>query len=315
MNNNKSFTPPQPLKTPVLFLIYKRLDTTKQVFEAIRKAKPPRLYIAGDGPRDDKSGETENVMAVREYVLNNIDWECEVKTLFRDKNLGCGRAVSQAITWFFGNEEQGIILEDDTLPSLSFFWFCEELLKRYKDDMRIWHIGGCNFQNGIKRGDGDYYFSALNHVWGWASWADRWKYYDFEMKSISDDSFLEYYWKGRELKYWKDIFWKMKKLEIDTWDYQWTFCIWYLRGLSIIPQKNLVKNIGFGPEATHTKADPNFKMDLEEIEFPLKHPDYVKRCEEADIYSMKKLFLQPVWKVFISKILPAGIKGVVKRYI
>jgi len=169
----EKFIPPHPLKTPVLFLIFKRLDTTKQVFEQIKKAKPPRLYIAADGPRDYVEGEAEKVKAAREYVLSNIDWNCEVKTLFREKNLGCGKAVSEAITWFFENEEQGIILEDDTVPSQSFFWFCEELLNRYKDEKKVWHIGGTNFQDGIIRGNGDYYFSALNHIWGWASWVDR----------------------------------------------------------------------------------------------------------------------------------------------
>ena len=165
-NSKLEFVPPHPLNTAVLFLIFNRLDTTKQVFEAIRQAKPPRLYIAADGARSSREGEAEKVQAVREYIIQNIDWECEVKTLFREQNLGCKYAVSGAIDWFFENEEMGIILEDDCLPSQSFFWFCEELLERYKDDMRVWHIGGSNFQNGIKRGDGDYYFSKYNTFFG-----------------------------------------------------------------------------------------------------------------------------------------------------
>ncbi|MCS7029805.1 MAG: nucleotide-diphospho-sugar transferase, partial [Bacteroidia bacterium] len=199
--------PPYPLTTAVLFLVFKRLDTTKKVFEVIRKAKPPRLYIAADGPRDWVEGEAEKVKMVREYLMNNIDWDCEVKTLFRDKNLGCGRAVSEAITWFFEHEEMGIILEDDTVPSLSFFWFCEELLKKYKDDKRIGMISGNNFQDGIKRGDGDYYFSIYNHIWGWATWRDRWEGYDFELDSFKDDKFIEELFVNKKaIKYWKNIF-------------------------------------------------------------------------------------------------------------
>ena len=134
-NQHSKFTPPHPLNTAVLFLVFNRLDTTKQVFEAIQQAKPPRLYVAADGARELKEGEAEIVKAVREFVIQNIDWECEVKTLFREQNHGCKMAVSGAIDWFFANEEKGIILEDDCLPSQSFFWFCEELLYKYKDDM------------------------------------------------------------------------------------------------------------------------------------------------------------------------------------
>ena len=132
-----NFIPPHPLNTAVLFLVFNRLDTTKQVFEAIRQAKPPRLYIAADGVREAKDGEDEKVKAVRDYITSNIDWECEVKTLFREQNFGCKMAVSGAIDWFFQNEEMGIILEDDCLPSQSFFWFCQDLLEKYKNDTRV----------------------------------------------------------------------------------------------------------------------------------------------------------------------------------
>jgi len=303
------------LKTPVLFLIFKRLDTTKQVFEQIRKVKPMKLYIAADGPRENIEGELEKCKAVREYVLNSIDWDCKVKTLFREKNLGCGKAVSEAITWFFEQEEKGIILEDDVLPSLSFFWFCEELLERYKDDMRIWHIGGCNFQDGKIRGDGDYYFSSMNHVWGWASWADRWKYYDFELKNINDDRFIENYWKGSALRYWKRIFWRMKNKEIDTWDYQWTFTMWYHQGFAILPNVNMIKNIGFGQDATHTvHEDKKFsKLTAQDLVLN-QHPSKIERNTEADIYTYYRNFHIPMWKGFINtKLYLKKIKNFIKR--
>jgi hypothetical protein len=317
MIEDSKFIPPSPLKTPVLFLIFNRLETTKKVFEEIRKAKPPKLYIASDGPREYKVGELEKVKAVRDYVLNNIDWNCEIKTLFREKNLGCGRAVSEAITWFFENEEMGIILEDDCLPSQSFFWFCEEILKRYKDDMRIWHIGGCNFQDGKKRGEGDYYFSAINHVWGWASWANRWKYYNFELKNINDDKFIENYWKGSALRYWKYMFWKMKKLEIDTWDYQWTFTMWYYKGLAILPNVNLISNIGFGQDATHAIYEDKKVSNLTIQDLVLnQHPSKIERNTEADIYTYYRNFHIPVWvrlRGSISKVIPKKIKNFIKR--
>ena len=303
---NEKFNPYSSLKTPVLFLIFKRIDTTKQVFEQIRKAKPPELYIAADGPRENIEGEVEKCKAVREYVLNSIDWDCKVKTLFREKNLGCGKAVSQAITWFFEQEEKGIILEDDILPSLSFFLFCEELLEKYKNDIRIWHIGGCNFQDGIIRGDGDYYFSALNHIWGWASWADRWKHYDFELNNIDDDRFIENYWKGFVLKYWKKIFWKMKNKEIDTWDYQWTFTIWFNNGLVILPNVNMITNIGWiDARSGITVPDKNMSKKRYEIKLDeLMHPKKIDRDVSADYYVMKNsygLSLESLIKRIINK--------------
>ena len=254
---DKNFIPPKPLETAVLFLVFNRLDTTKQVFEAIRKAKPPRLYIAADGPRETKEGEKEKVEKVRQYVLENIDWNCEVKTLFRKKNLGCKIAVSSAITWFFENEEQGIILEDDCLPSQSFFWYCEELLNKYKDDMRIWHISGNNFHFGWQRDkDYSYYFGGIyGSIWGWATWRSRWKYYDVEMKDYNElktKKYLENCYDGSIAVKHRIREFESIKNGLDTWDFQWVYCRWKNNGLTIIPNINLVKNLGFGKEATYS---------------------------------------------------------------
>ncbi|MCS7232158.1 MAG: nucleotide-diphospho-sugar transferase, partial [Elusimicrobiota bacterium] len=212
-----------------------------------------------------------------------------------------------AITWFFEHEEMGIILEDDTVPSLSFFWFCEELLKRYKDDKRIAIISGNNFQDGIKRGDGDYYFSIYNHIWGWATWRDRWEGYDFELDSFKDDKFIEELFVNKKaIKYWKNIFWKMKRREIDSWAYPWTFHLWKKKQLSILPQVNLVSNIGFGEEGTHTKVKQKgiSEIPVEEIDIlNLKHPSRIERNEEADEYTFKKCCApRPLWFRIIRKI-------------
>lgn len=291
-NNSKlEFTPPHPLNTAVLFLVFNRLDTTKQVFEAIRQAKPPRLYVAADGSRQTKKGEEEKVKAVRDFVMSSIDWECEVKTLFREQNFGCKMAVSGAIDWFFENEEMGIILEDDCLPSESFFWFCEELLERYKDDMRVGIISGDNFQKGIKRGEADYYFSLYSHIWGWASWANRWKNYDVMLNHIKDSSFIDDLFEDKKVrKYWHNVFEEMKQQKIDTWDYQWTFTLWNNKQLTVLPNINLIKNIGFGADATHTTSESELS-NMEHFDIVLKkHPKEIKQSLKADDFTGKMMF-------------------------
>ncbi len=287
-NSTLGFTPPHPLNTAVLFLVFNRLDTTKQVFEAIRQAKPPRLYVAADGARETKEGEAEKVKAVREYIISNIDWECEVKTLFREQNYGCKMAVSSAITWFFENEEKGIILEDDCLPSQSFFWFCEELLEKYKDDMRVWHIAGNNFHFGWKRDeDYSYYFSYYGSIWGWASWKSRWQSYDVEMKNYEEIKSKNYFWdvfgNHEEANFRISNFDDIKK-GLNTWDFQWAYTRFINSGLSIVPVENLVKNLGFGEDATHThsKNDRRADMDIFDIKLPLSNPKFLIRDKQSD---------------------------------
>ena len=286
------FIPPHPLNTAVLFIIFNRPDTTKHVFEAIRTAKPPRLYVAADGPRADKPGEVEKVEQVRQ-IATTVDWDCDVKTLFRDENLGCRVAVSSAIDWFFENEEEGIILEDDCLPSQSFFWFCEELLKRYRGDMRVWHIAGNNFHFGWQRDeDYSYYFGGIyGSIWGWASWRDRWEYYDVEIKTYDE---------VRKKGYLFDIIKNPEEAKIrisnfdeikngfDTWDYQWVYCRLINNGLTIVPSKNLVKNLGFGLDGahTHSKRDKRSNMNIEDINLPLRHPEFFIR----DVQSENRFF-------------------------
>lgn len=259
------FVQPAPLQTAVLFLVFNRPDTTAQVFGAIRQAKPLRLYVAADGPREGREGEAERVAKVRE-IATAVDWPCEVKTLFRERNLGCKCAVSGAITWFFGQEEQGIILEDDCLPHPDFFTFCETLLDRYADDQRVWVITGDNFQNGRKRGDGSYYFSRYNHVWGWASWRRAWQHYDGDLSFWPEwkrsEGWISEFADRVERRYWEKIFDRMYAQEIDTWDYPWTASVWRHGGLTITPNVNLVSNIGFGADSTHTSATDSLLANL-----------------------------------------------------
>ncbi|PCI28042.1 MAG: nucleotide-diphospho-sugar transferase [SAR324 cluster bacterium] len=284
----EKFTPPHPLNTAVLFLVFNRLDTTKQVFEAIRQVEPPRLYIAADGAREAKEGEEQKVKEVRNYITSNIDWECEVKTLFREQNLGCKLAVSGSIDWFFENEEMGIILEDDCLPSKSFFWFCEELLKRYKDDMRIWHIAGNNFHFGWNRDeDYSYYFSYYGSIWGWASWKNRWSHYDVKMKNYDEIKSKNYLWdvfgNQAEADFRISNFDEIKNGK-NTWDFQWAYTRFINSGLSIVPEVNLVRNLGFGEDATHThsKNDRRANMNADNVHFPLKHQAFIIRDKKSD---------------------------------
>lgn len=290
-------------KSPILLLTFNRLETTKKVFAAIREVKPTKLYFASDGPRESRANEIEEVKKVRNFLLNSVDWDCEIKTLFQDKNLGCGKAVSTALNWFFESEEMGIILEDDCLPSISFFRFCDELLEKYLDDERIMHISGDNFQDGMIRGNATYYFSKISHVWGWATWRRAWKFYDFEMQSLNN--FIEKkigynIWKNKRIvNYWIKQFKKVADNKIDTWDYQWNYCLLVNNGLSILPNFNLVENIGFHPEATHTK-EIGFKNLRNEISFPLKHPNFFVPDMKADSYTFKKHFKQKILtKLFI----------------
>ena len=286
---------PDSFHTPVLFLVFNRPDTTAQVFEAIRQAKPPRLYIAADGPREGREGEAECVAKVRE-IATAVDWPCEVKTLFRKKNLGCKYAVSGAITWFFEQEEQGIVLEDDCLPHPDFFPFAEVLLLRYANDERVSVITGVNFQNGIQRGEGSYYFSRYNHIWGWASWRRAW---------VKNDSNLSFWpnwresedWKSRfadkvEAAYWKKIFDRVYKKQFEsTWDYPWTASVWFHGGLTATPNVNLVSNIGFGPDSTHTAStnSPIAGMKTGALG-EITHPAAIFPDQAADRYDFDHTF-------------------------
>ena len=296
--------PHAPLKTPILFILFNRPDTTQVVFNAIRKIKPLRLYVAADGPRPTVQTDLKRCADTRE-IIKGVDWDCEVKTLFREKNLGCGKGVSSAITWFFQQEPEGIILEDDTVPSDSFFWFCQELLEKYRNDNRVMHIGGNNFLDESPGNKNcSYYFSRNGHIWGWATWQRAWKTYDFKIslyEQLKEEGFFDEFFLNRFEKYYR-----MRKFNqvhdgsLDTWDYQWDFARFVNSGLSIAPQKNLVKNIGFGVDATHTVSanSKNSELHASDLDFPLKHPPFVLRDIEKDRMYFSKFFKDMILSKF-----------------
>jgi hypothetical protein len=256
--------------------------------ETIRSARPQRLYVAADGPREH-FGERARCEEAR-LIASTVDWPCEVHTFFRERNLGCRIAVSTAINWFFEREMEGIILEDDCVPCQSFFPYCDELLERFRYDERIMCISGDNFQQGRSVTAYSYYFSRYMHSWGWASWRRAWRLYDSNMNFWADyrqSRGLESWSDGDPtfVSYWTEIFDRVARGEIDTWDYQWTFTCWAQHALTCLPVRNLVTNIGFGhSDATHTTHVIGFGSNLprEALEFPLCHPPIVARNIEAD---------------------------------
>ncbi|MHC6204331.1 nucleotide-diphospho-sugar transferase [Breznakiellaceae bacterium SP9] len=265
---------------PILFIIFNRLDTVKKTFEVIREAVPTHLFIAADGPRQAVAGEKEKCSIIRQYILDNIDWNCNVKTLFRDENLGCGKAVSGAISWFFENVDEGVILEDDCLPSLSFFTYCKVLLEKYKDENQIYHIAGNNPLTFTKS-PYSYYFARIQHCWGWATWKRAWKDYNYEINDLEDfinkKSIKKIFRQKFIQNYWIEIFNKMKNHEIDTWDYQWTYSIFKNDGICINPARNMITNIGFNAEATHTTSNDSIFNSQKRYELDIiKHPKYIK---------------------------------------
>lgn len=282
-------------QTPILFLIFNRPDTTKLVFESIRSIKPAKLYIAADGARKDKVGEDLLCKDTRS-IIDLIDWECEIKTLFRPENLGCKIAVSSAIDWFFENEEQGIILEDDCLPYESFYIYCETLLNYYASNERIMHISGNNFQDGMMRGNGSYYFSNYNHIWGWATWKRAWKAYNVDLSFLTEieiETLIEKQFDTKkERLFWNNIFKKVINKTIGTWDYQWTYAVWKNNGLSILPNKNMIANIGFNNNGTHTSGvDILGLSNMKTFSISkIIHPTEIEINKKADKYGLDHYF-------------------------
>ena len=302
----------------VLFIIFNKREETKRVFNVIRKQQPRRLFIAADGPRYGKEGEAEKCQYIREWVLNNIDWECELNTLFRDQNIGCGRGPSEAISWFFNHVDEGIILEDDCLPNETFFNFSADLLKKYRDNATISIISGNNFQLVQPMSLGvDYYFSLFPSTNGWAAWKRSWNDYEYHITSwprLNKKKFLNSLFKEKKYQlWWKKLFdWAYEQSPDDTWDIQFHYHCMKRKQYAIIPAANLVSNIGYGPDATHSK-DPNdyfANVPTYEIEFPLKHPDKIYRNYKADEFIQKKLFGEVVVDTNFKK-----IKRIIKKII
>ena len=286
------------LKTAILFLVFNRPEPTRRVFSEIRRAEPQRLYIAADGPRPDRDGETDKVEEVRN-IVSTVDWPCEVHTLYREQNLGCKYAVSSAIDWFFEHEEEGIILEDDCLPSQPFFWFCGSLLARYRNDHRIWQISGTtHFEDRVSMTSADYFLSRYGPVWGWASWRRAWRHYDVELSkwpSMSQPEVMRnVYPHTAERESKRRIGDRLTSNRLDTWDYQWAIQKAYQGALTILPRYNQVVNIGFGPDATHTVGQGGSMPSItRELPLKLAHPEFMVVDRAYDEHYADMMFRRP----------------------
>jgi len=241
---------------PVLFIIWRRKEKALQSLEKIRGAEPRRLYIASDGFPNDKPEIWSDIRECRDLILQEIDWQCELRLCFSEEHKGCGRGVSDAITWFFENEREGVIVEDDCVLSSSFFRFASELLDAYKDDKRVWSICADNRMIDNSSVEADFYFSRYSYCWGWATWSDRWQDYSYGREKWDtlrcSGGLSQLFECKRERKYWQKIFEDLfDQGTPDTWDYQWLLTIWVNNGMNIVPKWRMVQNVGFDHDSTN----------------------------------------------------------------
>jgi hypothetical protein len=271
------------LDTPVAMFLFNRPRHTARVFAEIAKAKPATLLLIADGPRNQP--EEEACLASRK-IVQNIDWTCDVRRNFSDINLGCRRRMSGGIDWVFSLCEQAILLEDDCIPHPTFFPYCAELLDRYRNNEQIMMISGDNMQLGRRCTPFSYYFSAIPHIWGWATWRRAWKHYDAHMRdwpAAQTSDFPGDFVSPAAARVHRKMMEDVHAGRIDTWDVQWEYACWKRRGLSILPAINLVTNIGYGLAATHThKRDAFADLPSEAMKFPLLHPPAIERHSLAD---------------------------------
>jgi len=282
------------LTVPVVLIVFNRPDLTSRVLAEISKVKPRKLLVIADGPRVDQPGEAERCAETR-AMIEKVDWDCEVFKNYTNMNLGCRGRLVTGLNWVFDMVEEAIVLEDDCLPHPTFFPFCQQLLEHYRHDNRIMTISGNNFQFGRKRTNYSYYFSRYPHIWGWASWRRAWKLYDANLKlwpEIREQNWLfDILGNARAVNFWRNVFDLTYIGRIDTWDYQLTFSSWLQNGLHILPNVNLVSNIGFGQDATHSTQINRFAyMPVAAINFPLTHPPFMIRDHLADEYTQANNF-------------------------
>lgn len=280
------------INAPVLLIVFNRPDTTRNVFDAIIRAKPGKIYIAADAPRIGNIEDSNNCILVKE-IVKQVDWDCETHYRFAEQNQGCGLGVYNAISWAFENEDRLIILEDDCVPALPFFDYCNELLELYKNDTRIWLISGNQYNEEAVTTPHSYFFSRYGHGWGWATWKRCWDAMDMSMSKypliIEQDLYKATYRTKKEADFFQKAFERMyndKSLKPHTWDFQFMFAITSNGGLSIVPRKNLVTNIGNWGSHTETKhqfhdrpVDENYKI--------ISHPDFILCDVDYDAYHFK----------------------------
>lgn len=318
-NNKKS-----QLSTPVLLIAFNRPDTARKVFECIRLVRPTHFYLAVDGARQNKKGE-EELCKQCQQIADLVDWECEVHTLFREKNVGCGFGPAGAISWAFETAEELIVLEDDCCPSQSFFAYCNQMLKKYQDDKRIWLISGLSIYPDHKCFNGaDYLFTHMGLTCGWATWKDRWSEFDMYMQDVPEfiangGSYNTFAIKEYANSYDKSILYKYKHIDKEvshSWDSQWDYTRVKNAGLSIVPRINLIEYIGFDNGTHQSDKNGSYVKEAKEFDQPIKHPKIVVVNRMFDEYFYKH-YINP-WNRKIKGILfyaknPRKIKERINR--
>jgi hypothetical protein len=286
------------LDTPVVLIIFRRAPLTERVLNAIAAVRPRRLLVAADGPRPGRPDDIEACTAAR-AVIDRVDWDCDVLKDYSPTNLGCGRRPATAISWAFQHVEEAIVLEDDCVPLPGFFWFCEELLARYRHDERVMHITGSTYRATPIQTAYSYFFSQFNGAWGWATWRRAWWFFDASVElwpALRDTTWLLDRVEHEDaVRHWARAFdvAHERQGDVSYWDHQWTFACWANSGLTIAPRANLVSNIGCGPEATHMLGsdDPMGNMPVTEMRFPLRHPPNVLQNRAADREFLREIVL------------------------
>ncbi len=282
---------------PVAVFAFNRPTPLRRVLARIREARPTRLFLIADSARAGNEADAARCTEVRSILTSFVDWPCEVSQNFAAENLGCRRRISSGLDWVFEQTDQAIVLEDDCLPDTSFFPFCAEMLARFADSPEIMMISGDSFTPAIADPDASYRFSQSTQIWGWATWRRAWSHYDVEMKVWPEfrdrRSLRRLVPDPRTLRFWEEAFEAVWDGRIDTWDWQWTFACWKISGLSVLPNINLVQNIGYSGDGTHTSADSSTNPAAVSgtLTFPLDHPDAIVVDREADAATNRLLGL------------------------
>lgn len=309
LNNNMK----NQFNVPILLTVYRRVDTTEKTLNAIRQVRPRQLFVIADGARN---AEEKIKCDAARAVVDQIDWECEVKKNFSEVNMNCGPRIASGLEWVFGQVDRAIILEDDCLPDESFFYYCQELLEKYKDNPKIMQIAGLNTQQGNKKFNcpDSYYFSQVAQTWGWATWQRAFNTYEFFLESWEEirktDKLKKILPNYAVREYWSNLFDNIKdnkKARDGTWDVQWFYNVLMHEGLVIAPKKNLITNIGFGEGAGSTVnvLDKNANMARYPMQFPLQHPARIEyNNRQADNYTF--------WYIYD---INSGIKKKVKSFL
>lgn len=300
-------------ETPVLLIIFNRPDATQQTFNAIRAVKPRQLFVAADGPRSDRPTDKERCSAARS-VIDQVDWPCTVRTLFRVENRGCGHAPAEAITWFFEQVEEGIILEDDCVAEPSFFPYCQTLLERYRHDEQVFMINGTNVLKRWTLRKESYFFSYMGHSYGWATWRRAWSAFDYDMRGWETEAGKQ---KIRQMlsgtvyyDYYSTAFTRYQQNRPDDiWDFQWAFSRWFNGGKAIVPTVNLIKNIGFNSEATHTLHETDLLANLPVYEMPFPLIPTKQGVNKLYDWYVFERFVNPAHRSFWKKVALTLVKS------